>query len=156
MSEKCLCGSGENSDECCFSIIHGKRRAETAEQLMRSRYVAYQSGNEAFIRASWHPSTCPLQLTLSPGVHWTGLNVIRHQSQGDEASVEFIASYVESGIAGQMHELSRFVRQDGVWLYLDGEQIESAVVLSAPLPGRNDSCYCGSGKKYKKCCGKAS
>jgi preprotein translocase subunit SecA len=23
-------------------------------------------------------------------------------------------------------------------------------------PGRNDPCPCGSGKKYKKCCGKAS
>ena len=21
-----------------------------------------------------------------------------------------------------------------------------------PVPGRNDACWCGSGKKYKKCC----
>jgi preprotein translocase subunit SecA len=26
----------------------------------------------------------------------------------------------------------------------------------APKVGRNDPCSCGSGKKYKKCCGKAA
>jgi SWIM/SEC-C metal-binding protein len=24
---------------------------------------------------------------------------------------------------------------------------------AAPVPGRNDPCPCGSGRKYKKCCG---
>lgn len=24
--------------------------------------------------------------------------------------------------------------------------------MSNPLPGRNDPCHCGSGKKYKHCC----
>ncbi|MCL2318567.1 MAG: SEC-C metal-binding domain-containing protein, partial [Treponema sp.] len=28
------------------------------------------------------------------------------------------------------------------------------VVRSAPKVGRNDPCPCGSGKKYKKCCGR--
>ena len=32
-----------------------------------------------------------------------------------------------------------------------GPRIES--VRKAPEPGRNDPCNCGSGKKYKKCCG---
>jgi len=27
------------------------------------------------------------------------------------------------------------------------------IVASLPRPGRNDACPCGSGKKYKKCCG---
>jgi uncharacterized protein len=29
----------------------------------------------------------------------------------------------------------------------------SAPVSHTPEPGRNDPCPCGSGKKYKKCCG---
>ena len=154
-SNECGCGSGKKTDECCISIIEGRRQAETAEQLMRSRYVAYSSRNEAYILASWHPSTRPLQLDLSADTHWTRLQVIRHKDEGERASVEFIASYVSGGIAGQMHELSRFIKQQGAWFYQDGEQIDDASARNARLPGRNEPCCCGSGRKYKKCCGKA-
>lgn len=37
-------------------------------------------------------------------------------------------------------------------LYL--EQKQSGTVVKAPKVGRNDPCPCGSGKKYKKCCGR--
>ena len=33
----------------------------------------------------------------------------------------------------------------------DGPGELAPVVLSKPTPGRNDPCWCGSGKKYKKC-----
>lgn len=34
------------------------------------------------------------------------------------------------------------------------EQKKSKTVVNGPKIGRNDPCPCGSGKKYKKCCGK--
>ncbi len=34
------------------------------------------------------------------------------------------------------------------------EQKTSTTVVKGPKVGRNDPCPCGSGKKYKKCCGK--
>lgn len=37
-------------------------------------------------------------------------------------------------------------------LYL--EQKKSGTVIKAPKVGRNDPCTCGSGKKYKHCCGR--
>lgn len=37
-------------------------------------------------------------------------------------------------------------------LYL--EQKKSKTVVKPPKVGRNDPCPCGSGKKYKKCCGR--
>lgn len=48
---------------------------------------------------------------------------------------------------------------DAIWAVYDlralwrelGPRI--ATVRAAPTPGRNDPCACGSGKKYKKCCG---
>ncbi|WP_411751462.1 SEC-C metal-binding domain-containing protein, partial [Serratia sp. (in: enterobacteria)] len=43
-----------------------------------------------------------------------------------------------------MHERSRFLRLEQRWYYIDGTK---------PQPGRNAICPCGSGKKYKKCCG---
>jgi len=36
-------------------------------------------------------------------------------------------------------------------LYL--EQKKSGTIVKGPKTGRNDPCPCGSGKKYKKCCG---
>ena len=36
----------------------------------------------------------------------------------------------------------------------DGEAVKEPVVNKGPEIGRNDPCPCGSGKKYKNCCGK--
>ena len=40
------------------------------------------------------------------------------------------------------------------------EEMLDAVFPEGPVPakppGRNDPCPCGSGKKYKKCCGRAA
>jgi preprotein translocase subunit SecA len=37
-----------------------------------------------------------------------------------------------------------------------GETKVKQIKIDAPKVGRNDPCPCGSGKKYKKCCGRAS
>jgi preprotein translocase subunit SecA len=34
------------------------------------------------------------------------------------------------------------------------EQAKAKPVRTGPKVGRNDPCPCGSGKKYKQCCGK--
>jgi len=50
----------------------------------------------------------------------------------------------------------------GAYRYFRAHREANAVVgtagprLTAPKTGRNDPCLCGSGKKYKKCCGKAA
>lgn len=36
------------------------------------------------------------------------------------------------------------------------EYKKSKTIVKEKTPGRNDLCPCGSGKKYKKCCGKVS
>ncbi|SOD57331.1 SEC-C motif-containing protein [Pseudoxanthomonas wuyuanensis] len=93
---------------------------------MRSRYTAYVMKDEAYLRASWHPDTCPAELQLQDALGartvWLGLTVKRHAVTGaDSAEVEFIARYRSGGAAAvKLHEISRFVRSDGRWLYLDG------------------------------------
>ena len=37
--------------------------------------------------------------------------------------------------------------------YYDRLAVTPAPLVKAAVPGRNDPCACGSGKKYKKCCG---
>ena len=146
----CSCGSGKSPEACCLPVIAGKRRVETAEQLMRSRYTAYVLGDEAYLLSSWHAHTRPEFLPKQAGdLNWTGLVVCRIEAgnPGDKhADVEFVAHYEQGGKVGKMHENSHFVFEQGNWFYVDGEEIISEKM------GRNSLCYCGSGKKFKKCC----
>lgn len=91
---------------------------------MRSRYCAYVLGLEGYLLDTWHASTRPddLDLATEPQPKWLGLKLKDHREQGDEARVEFVARYrVGGGSARRLHEVSRFVREDGRWYYLDGE-----------------------------------
>lgn len=92
---------------------------------MRSRYSAYVLKLEDYLLATWHASTRPAYLKLAtqqPAPTWLGLNVKRHENHGDHAIVEFVARLrYGGGSAQRMHEISRFVREDGRWFYIDGE-----------------------------------
>jgi len=88
---------------------------------MRSRYSAYVLGLDAYLLATWHPSTRPASIGLEPGVKWLGLEVRRHAPDGDRAVVEFVARNKLGGRARRLHETSRFVREAGRWSYVDGD-----------------------------------
>ncbi|HWK69654.1 MAG TPA: YchJ family metal-binding protein [Burkholderiaceae bacterium] len=123
----CPCGGqapGLPYSACCQPFIDG--HAPDAERLMRSRYTAYALGREAYLLASWHPSTRPASLDLPPpgeahGIRWLGLKVESHTPlDASRAEVVFTARYREAGKARRLHERSRFVREDGLWFYVDG------------------------------------
>jgi len=147
----CPCLSGNTYQNCCGLLHQGDQTAHSAEQLMRSRYSAFVMQNITYLRATLHASqqqtddVATLQQTMQT-TQWLGLTIVDQTENGDEAEVEFIAFYVNDPI-GQLHERSRFTRQQGQWFYLDGEFL-------APIKlGRNDTCVCGSGKKLKRCHG---
>lgn len=123
----CPCGSGEDFNRCCGPCLQGAVPAATAEQLMRSRYTAYVNNNEDYLLATWHESTRPQQLELASETpnKWLGLKIVTKQAGGiqdNEGTVEFIARYKVNGKAHRLHEHSRFIRQQGQWFYLSGEQ----------------------------------
>ncbi len=96
-------------------------QAPDAERLMRSRYSAFVLDQADYLRQTWHPSTRPPSLAFEPGLRWLGLQVLNHQVIDDRhASVEFVARSKLGGRAHRLHEISRFVREDGHWFYLDG------------------------------------
>lgn len=119
----CPCGSGRPYADCC-GRYHGGEAAPTAEALMRSRYSAYVLMLEDYLRATWHPDTCPADLDLhsEPAPKWLGLEVRRHVVQdADHATVEFVARWREAGKGRRLHETSRFTRDgEGRWMYIDG------------------------------------
>lgn len=90
---------------------------------MRSRYSAYVLHLEDYLLATWHPDTRPAALELASDQRkWIGLEVKRHVPEAaDRATVEFVARYRIDGRAHRLHEISRFVRKDGRWLYVEGE-----------------------------------
>jgi SEC-C motif-containing protein len=87
---------------------------------MRSRYSAYVLGLIDYLLATWHASTAPGELELAP-LKWLGLELLHVQQSGDAGVVEFVARYKENGRAQRLHEISRFVREQGRWYYIDGQ-----------------------------------
>ena len=117
----CPCGSGIDYQQCC-GRWHAGESASTAEQLMRSRYTAFVIRNESYLLATWHHSTRPSQIDFELTQKWLGLKIVATHTDGDLATVEFIARYRLGGAsAARQHEVSRFVREQGRWFYVDGK-----------------------------------
>ena len=110
---------------CCGRYVDHFETAPApdAPSLMRSRYSAFVLERADYLQATWHPRTRPAQLDFDPGARWLGLTVRSQRSTGeDTAEVEFVARYRVGGRAVRLHETSRFVREDGRWFYVDGDQ----------------------------------
>ncbi|UTW47841.1 SEC-C domain-containing protein [Bacterioplanoides sp. SCSIO 12839] len=146
-SSSCPCCSGAGYADCCLPFHRGKA-APSPEALMRSRYSAFALELADYLKQTWHPQTRPQDLTLEPNTQWLKLDVLNSTTTGEQGTVSFVATFKEKSEYLQLSETSDFVFDDGVWYYLDGNaQFETF------KPGRNDPCLCGSGKKFKKCCG---
>lgn len=153
-SPNCPCGQGQYA-ACCQPLHLKKQFAETAEQLMRSRYSAFALqqidyilettalGQQAFLDraaiADWSQSN-----------QWLQLEVLQHQPKLDKthALVEFKAHYRDKNHDGKQphihHEISHFVRHQQRWYFLD-PTLDMQITMKQP-------CICGSGKKFKQCC----
>ncbi len=118
---------------------------------MRSRYCAYVLEDPEYLKASWHPDFRPVELALERGIRWLGLEIRACDQQSGRATVEFEARLLLQGKVDAIHENSSFVRQQGRWLYTDGEMLQPS--FTQWQPERNAACPCASGKKFKRCCG---
>jgi len=130
-AQPCPCGRVDTKKraaayaDCCGRFVDhfNDAPAPDAEHLMRSRYSAFVLERADYLLATWHSSTRPASLDFDAGAKWLGLEVREHKHTGaDAAEVEFVARYRLDGRAVRLHERSRFVREDGRWLYVDGEE----------------------------------
>lgn len=159
----CPCLSGRLYEECCEPVIKGERKAGTAEELMRSRYSAFVQHEIDYIVNTNHPEKIEEVDRESiekwaKESEWLGfelLNVSNGTAEDQEGQVEFIASFTQQGIKQEHHELAEFKKVDDQWYFYDGKLAsQKPIVRVGDKVGRNDPCPCGSGLKYKKCCGK--
>ena len=167
----CPCGSNFPYPDCCGPLIRGTGFADTAEDLMRSRYTAFTKNNWEYLVLTSHPEEkkemAKLESTLlDHDAHWKKLEVLhtnKGRMQDSEGQVDFVAHYEKDGILQTLRESSKFYKVNGRWVYSRKDSILSPVPVSAAKKpktfvrgkakiGRNDPCSCGSGKKYKKCC----
>ncbi|WP_328382042.1 YchJ family metal-binding protein [Streptomyces sp. NBC_00400] len=118
----CPCGRTEAYGDCCAPFHQGSATAPTAERLMRSRYSAFAVGDTGYLLRTWHPTTRPGSLDLEPDRRWSGLDILGTTGGSAfhaEGTVEFRAHFTLRGHADSQYEHSRFVRENGEWVYLD-------------------------------------
>lgn len=146
----CPCGQGDYVN-CCQPLHLKKAVADTAEQLMRSRYSAFALQQlDYIVETTALGQQAALDRTAladwSQQNHWLQLEVLKHQPKLDKnhASVEFKAHYHDGTQQQVHHELSYFVRHQGQWYFLD-PTTDQHLTMKQP-------CICGSGKKFKQCC----
>ncbi|AZA13502.1 YchJ family protein [Corynebacterium choanae] len=113
---ECPCGSATDFQSCCGQYLAG-RNAPTPEALMRSRFTAYVVGDESYVRRTWHPDTCPEDLSPPPGLKWESLTV-EHVTLFPP-TVTFSAAYRQDGQPGVMQERSLFTKIAGNWCYVE-------------------------------------
>lgn len=151
----CPCRSRKKYQYCCGVYLSRTKLPTTAEQLMRSRYTAFCRGDIDYLIATHDPDKRSKnerqEIAKSiKNTSWLGLKIIDAspvKPNDETAFVEFVAIF-ETDEIRQLHERSKFVKTNGKWFYSEGE------ILPDFIPQRNDNCWCGSGKKYKKCHGK--
>jgi len=122
----CICQSGKAFSLCCQPLLDAQKHAKTPVKLMRSCYSAFALGGFGqYLKDTWVPAIAD---TLSAAelsqrnIDWQGLEIISNSQKGDSGVVEFKAYFLdESGIKQIHHEVSKFQRITGKWLYVDGE-----------------------------------
>jgi SEC-C motif domain protein len=157
----CYCGSGKSFASCCEAILNGTTIANTAQELMRSRYSAYVTVQTDYLLKTTHASVRKNYVAKNiedwaKTSDWQKLEIISRTKGGENderGEVEFKAYYIDpKKNLITHHENSDFVKEDGQWYYLKGiiNPVSKSIVSKT---NRNDPCPCGSGLKFKKCCG---
>lgn len=157
---QCPCNSGQAFDACCGALLKGGT-AMTPEALMRARFTAFVTGDIAFLERTMAGEAMadfdrPAVESAMKGVEGLGVEIRALSGGGAEEAegmVEYVARFKSQGKPVAHHERAVFKRENGAWLYVDGEINPKGPPRQVEKVGRNDPCPCGSGKKYKKCCG---
>ncbi|MCK5808166.1 YchJ family protein [bacterium] len=160
----CYCGSSKEFSQCCQPLLNGEKKAETAEELMRARYSAFVTVDVPFIIKTVSPTQSDKMSEeavkrWAESSDWKELQIVTTSEGGkndEKGIVEFIAKYMNGDTMQSHHERASFSKSDGDWFFEDGVSVLPTMEKrETPKVGRNDPCPCGSGKKYKKCCGRA-
>ncbi|MER5554528.1 YchJ family metal-binding protein [Streptomyces sp. NPDC002793] len=116
----CPCGLPASYGDCCGRLHAGTASAPTCEALMRSRYAAFVVRDAGYLLCTWHPESRPPAVDFDPAMRWERLEILA-TTEGSAfhttGTVTFRAHYTDGGRPDSLHEQSRFVREQGAWVY---------------------------------------
>lgn len=128
-SKACPCGTGKDYNNCCQPLHMGAFPGD-ALALMRSRYSAYAYGLSEYIIRTTDPKNVNYQ---EDHISWTQqitercqntqfqkLDILEFTNGPQEASVTFIAHFIQNNQPGSIYEKSLFRKIGSQWLYLEG------------------------------------
>lgn len=125
----CPCGLEASFADCCGPLLAGTRQAETAAELMRSRYTAYLEGAVDYLLKTT-AAVARERLDRAGlaaycrGLGGISLRILEVQGGGlleDTGVVAFAATLRSQGRTFVQRERSRFAREQGRWVYVDGD-----------------------------------
>jgi len=149
-NSSCHCGSNISFNKCYQLFIKGDQLPTTAEQLMRSRFTAFKIREHQYLINTHRSNQTIHKNEFDNNIDWLGLKIISSEDgsasnkSGYVSFVAFFKNFNDDQIE-QLHEKSYFEKYDTQWLYISGTPL-SKIKLN-----RNEPCFCGSGKKVKKC-----
>lgn len=157
----CYCDSQKPFNECCEPILNKSQKPKAAIDLLRARYSAFVVGNIDFVKETTHPDKLDdfdekEVSDWSKNSDWQGLKIHKideGKPAKNQTLIEFEAFYKNENNEFNHHERAAFQKEKDQWYFVDGFLVQKPVVNEKGRPGRNDPCVCGSGKKFKKCCG---
>lgn len=117
----CHCQSGLAFQDCCGPFLEGTDFPATAEALMRSRYCAHVEHRADYLLQTWAVEYRPKPFGFDPDQRWLGLTIKQTEAgqvSDDSGVVEFVARYKVHGKGYRLHEISRFERRAGRWVYV--------------------------------------
>ena len=124
INDKCPCGSKLKYKHCC-KTYHDGRAPKTALLLMKSRYSAYALGKAKYIMKTNYNNTDTIESIdeFSRNTLFKKLEIFEFIDGDDEAFVTFKANLLTNNSESSFTEKSRFIKENGIWFYVDGEMI---------------------------------
>ncbi|WP_017446253.1 YchJ family protein [Gayadomonas joobiniege] len=123
----CPCGSQQTYSNCCGLVHADIKAAKCPEQLMRARYCAYAKGNISFVLLSQKlahsaPDEAEQSRAFAAQSEFISLRILNApRAKQNSGQVEFMALIKQGQQLIQLHELSNFKRDQGVWYYSGGD-----------------------------------
>jgi SEC-C motif domain protein len=129
----CPCGSQKKYKKCC-RVFHFGEQAQSALELMKSRYSAYAANEPNYIISTTHRENSEFtndleswQKSISDFFEhsdFKGLEILDFTDGEEIAYVTFRANIFQGAIDVSFCEKSKFVKVNNLWLYHSGEFIE--------------------------------
>lgn len=131
VNDSCPCGSTKKYKKCCKTFHDKIIFPKTALELMKSRYSAYVTSNAKYIIETTHKDNPDFTdnikewendiLIFCNNTKFIGLEILEFIDDENESFVKFKANMIQQGNDVSFVEKSRFLKVEGIWLYVDGK-----------------------------------